>query len=552
MRRRGRGAWWWALAACLVAVAGGPSGAPAASLQEIGVEDDVLGSAAASGPVGLTPAERDAATALRRGGTSRVVLGGPVDPEQYRLGPGDVLSLEYGGRASGSRTFTVDGEGRARVPELGLETLGGRTLAEVRAEFLRRLKPILPGAELDLRLVEPRTFKLYVLGEVAAPGVVVVVGSARVLEAVEAAGGATERASMRNVRVVRRAGEAVLADLRLFQRTGAWEANPYLQDGDRVILPLAVERMGVHGAVASPALYEFRPGDRLSTSIDLAGGLRPDARLDSALVIRFRGASTLDTLFVDLAAVRDGTAEDLPLAADDRVFVRPKPDWHQAHDVTVEGEVRFPGTYAIEEDKHRLSDVIAWAGGFTPYAALTNVRLERHLDGTTPDVEFERLSRMSRAEMTNSEYQTFRGKLALRQATYLVDFSSGAPRPPEYDVLLKSGDRIGVGRLELSVRVDGRVKRPGLVAYQEGLGVDDYVRLAGGTTKRADAGDMRLTRAGSSTTQFARDVKKVEPGDFIWVPEKRDSNFWAVFRDVVIVAAQLATVVLVIDTVSNP
>jgi protein involved in polysaccharide export with SLBB domain len=490
--------------------------------------------------------------AAQRAVIARPVLSGPVEAEHYRLGPGDVLSLEYGGKASGSRSFAVDGEGRVRVPELGVLAAGGRTLAEFRADVLRRLKAYLPGAAMDLRLVQPRTFKLYVLGEVKSPGVVEVVGSARVLEAIEAAGGTTERASTRNVRVVGRGGETGLADLRSFQRTGAWEANPYLQDGDRVVVPLAVERLGVYGAVAAADVYEFRAGDRLSTAIDVAGGLRPEARLDSVQIVRFRSAATLDTLYADLAAVRDGRAEDIPLLADDRVFVRPKADWHRAQGVTIDGEVRFPGGYAIEEGKHRLSEVIGWAGGFNPEAARANVRVERRLDATTRDTEFERLSRMTRAEMTNSEYQTFRGKLALRQASYLVDFSSGVPQPPQSDVLLKDGDRIEVGRLELAVRVDGMVKRPGLIAYQEGLGVRDYVRLAGGPTARAAGGDMRLTRAGSSATQFARDVKKVEPGDFIWVPEKKDVNFWTVFRDVIIVAGQMATIVLVIDQLSQP
>jgi protein involved in polysaccharide export with SLBB domain len=278
----------------------------------------------------------------------------------------------------------------------------------------------------------------------------------------------------------------------------------------------------------------------------LAGGLRPEARFDSVVVVRFRGATALDTLYADLGAIRAGSAADLPLAADDRVFVRPQPEWHPTRQVRVDGEVRFPGTYAIEEGKNHVSEVIAWSGGFTDKAARSNVRLERLLSGTTPDVEYERLSRLSRSEMTNSEYQTFRSKLALRQAAYLLDFSRGAPQPPQSDVLLKDGDRIEIGRLELAVRVDGLVRRPGLVAYQAGLGVSDYVRLAGGTTARAASGDMRLTRAGSGATQYARDVKRVEPGDFIWVPEKKDVNFWVVLRDVVIVAGQVATVVLVV------
>src|SRR5262249_53480090 len=128
---------------------------------------------------------------------------------------------------------------------------------------------------------------------------------------------------------------------------------------------------------------------------------------------------------------------------------------------------------------------------------------------------------------------------------------AGAPRPAEADVMLRDGDRIDVPRLELAVRVDGSVKNPGLVVYEEGKSTSEYIRLAGGATTHADLSGARVTRAGSSTTLRARDVRKIEPGDFIWVPEKKETNFWLVARDLVIVAGQVATIVLVIDQLNR-
>ena len=153
--------------------------------------------------------------------------------------------------------------------------------------------------------------------------------------------------------------------------------------------------------------------------------------------------------------------------------------------------------------------------------------------------------------MTNSEYQTFRSKLAVRQSAYLVDFSSGRPSPPEADVPLRDGDHVHVPRLELAVRVDGSVRSPGMVAFQAGWSAGDYIHMSGGTTRRGNAGDARLTHSGSSNTVFARDTHRIEPGDFIWVPERKDTSFWAVFRDVIIVTGQVATTVLVIHQVTK-
>ena len=477
------------------------------------------------------------------------VIAGPVDPAAYMIGPGDVLSLEFGGRAAGSTALIVDSEGRVRVPSLGVVTVGGRALAAVRADLIKRLQPFLPGATLDVRLIEPRAFKVFVLGEVSQPGLVEVVGSARAFEGIAAAGGVDSAGSSRNIRLLRRDGRVVSVDLERFRRTGDWGANPYLEDGDRVVVPVVLNRFAIFGAVAHPGNYEVRADDSLSTAIMLAGGLLASARADSIEILRFHGAARLDTLMVD---VDTSGAAPMALEPDDRVYVRGRPEWRPERQVVIGGEVKFPGPYAIQEGVHRLSDLIRWSGGFTSQAALRNIKLVRSDHGSqVGDTEFDRLSRLSRAEMTNTEYQTFRSKLAVRQSGYLIDFSSGTPQPPGSDVLLRDGDRVDVGRLELSVRVDGSVQNPGLITYQRDRTVGDYIRLAGGPSHRGNVNDSRLTRAGSGNTLFARDVRTLEPGDFIFVPEKKDTDFWAIFRDVIIIAGQLATVVLVVHQLSH-
>lgn len=476
-------------------------------------------------------------------------LAGPVDPQTYRLGPNDVLSLEYSGRVTDTKVLTVDGEGRLRIPDLGLVPVGGRTLADARSEILRRLKPFVPGATVDLRLIQPRTFKVFVIGEVKEPGTQQVTGSARVSEAIDAAGGINPGGSGRNVQVLHLGGGSSLVDIERFRHDGNWAGNPYLEDGDRIIVPVLTRQIGVFGAVARPGFYEFRDGDSLSTGLVMAGGLLPEARLDSVFIVRFQGIRTLDTLYTNLPDPRGSVP--ILLQADDRIFIRSQSEWRPKQQVTVTGEVRSPGGYAINEGKDRVSDLLRWAGGFTEHAATVNVRLDRSLPEGTTDVEFDRLNRLPRSEMTNTEYQTYRSKLTLRQATYLIDFSRGLPIPVEKNVLLRNGDRIDVPRLELAVRVDGSVRSPGLVAFEEGLRVDDYLKMAGGLANRANYHDTRLTRAGSTNTLFARDVRRVEPGDFIWVPEKKDVSFWTVFRDVIIVGGQVATIVLAVDQLSR-
>lgn len=503
---------------------------------------------ALSGSTGGLPTD-GVATDGTRARPARPALAGAIDPATYRLGPGDVLSLEYSGKALDAKTLVVDGEGLLRVPNLGLVQVGGMPLADARADIVKRLHPFLPGATVELRLLQPRTFKVFVLGEVKRAGVQEVTGSARVSEAIDAGGGTNPNASRRNIRVLHRDGRIEVADLQRFERTGDWEGNPYLADGDRVIVPVTTEQFGIFGAIAQPDTYEFRQGDSIDAAIRIAGGLRPEARRDSVLIVRFRGVHDLDTLY---ATIEPGSAgESVAIQADDRIFIRPQPEWRQGRQVSITGEVLAPGTYAIEEGKSHVSDLVRWAGGFSQLAAPRIVRLERNLAGPASDVDFERLNRLSRSEMTNTEYQTFRSKLALRQSSYLIDFSTGVPRPAEADIPLRDGDHVHVPRLELVVRVDGSVKSPGLVSFQGDWDAGDYIKMAGGPTRRGDVGDARLSRSGSSNTMFARDASRIEPGDFIWVPEKKDTSFWAVFRDVIIVTGQVATTILVINQLNK-
>jgi protein involved in polysaccharide export with SLBB domain len=273
--------------------------------------------------------------------------------------------------------------------------------------------------------------------------------------------------------------------------------------------------------------------------------------VDSIQIVRFLAADRLDTLYVSADSTKSEKELDTELRADDRVFVRPQSEWRPARQVTILGEVRFPGTYAIDEGHQRVSDLLRWAGGFTAAAARRNVRLERRPVEAEPDVEFDRLSRLSRGEMTNSEYQTYRSKLSVRQSAYLVDCSSGTPQPPGTDVLLRDGDRMIVGRLELAVRVDGSVRSPGLVTFEEGRSVGDYIQLAGGLARRANLDDARVTRSGSNHTIMARDVRQIEAGDYIWIPEKKDTSFWSTFKDVMAVAGQTAAIILLIDQVTR-
>jgi protein involved in polysaccharide export with SLBB domain len=450
--------------------------------------------------------------------------------------------------------LTIDPEGDVWIPDYGRVRLAGLTLAEGRERVQRVFRGETRGLRVDLRLVRLRRFVAYVLGEVRTPGAVEVTGITRLSEAIRLAGGATDRATHRNVVIRSRNGAPRTVDLLRFDRTADNSQNPYLVDGDVVMLPPRARTIGIHAPVAYPGQYEFRTGDTLAGVLQLTGPFEPDAALDRAILVRFVGDAGNETLHVDLRAVPDASA-DLELHEGDRLFVPSRGDYHRDRNVSVFGEVVHPGLYPLVEGRDRVSQLVQIAGGVTDRGNPRSVLVVRRASTTDDrDPELERLSKLTRSEMTESEYQALRSKLIATRATHVVDLTAFVPNPERsaaparlgvgQDLLLESGDVIFVERQSFSIQVGGEVRRPGLYEYDANLRRSDYVRLAGGYSKRANSGGTRLTRASSGQTFLLGDSDTIEPGDVLYVPEKKDVNVWNIVRDTILVGGSVATIIL--------
>ena len=516
-----------------------------------GLSAPVAASAQATAPTDpAVQAAGRAALESSAGRTARVdsrlePLPGPVDPMTYRLGPGDGLSLELAGRAERQTPLSVDAEGRLRVPEIGVIAVGGRTLAEVREQIVSRLARVYSGVRIDLRLVSVRSFKVYVAGLVKTPGVAEATAATRASEILEGPLELLPEASRRNIDLRRRDGQRLRVDVDAFAYLGDTAGNPYLEDGDVIVVPARDEVVHALGAFARPGAYELASGDRIADLVEIAGGLVSGADSTSGRLVRFAADGSLDSMRVSLHG-GDDTANPV-LAHQDRLFARTYPEYRQARNVTVTGEVRYPGPYPVNEGQDRLSGVIARAGGLTASAASERVLVFRPITANPQrDIEFERLSRLSRSEMTDAEYQLFKTKLAAQQAAYIVSMADLAAGRGDFDVLLEDGDIIVVDRTMQAVRVAGEVQRPSLLEYRPGRDGRDYIGLAGGFTRRADRDKTRLTRAGSNQTILLSEANQIQPGDFIWVPEEKDVNFWGVFKDVLLVAGSVATIIILL------
>ncbi len=125
------------------------------------------------------------------------------EPE-WRLGPGDVISVLVADQPKLSGTFTLGADGRYVQPVVGTVALGGLTLAQANAQLAASLKGILVRPQVTVSLTTRRPIVISVLGEVKAAGRFEVPYDEGVLSLLSRAGGLTEFADRDSIYVVRR------------------------------------------------------------------------------------------------------------------------------------------------------------------------------------------------------------------------------------------------------------------------------------------------------------------------------------------------------------
>ncbi len=226
----------------------------------------------------------------------------------------------------------------------------------------------------------------------------------------------------------------------------------------------------INGEVKKPGRYALRDNMTLEDLIPLAGGYTEAAEALVAEVSRVsRVGLTGDSLAILLhpnlpsrfeppASSYQDTIPRSDLLAQgrfllrhrDEVLVRPNPNYRTQNDITIEGEIMYPGVYAIQYRGETLAELLHRAGGPTAISYLGGAQLMR--GGKRLLVDFDR-AYYDRDEMHN--------------------------------IQMKAGDRIIIPPKPHTVFVTGEVNMPGLLSYIRGDDVSDYVDRAGGLTDSA-------------------------------------------------------------------
>ncbi len=310
-------------------------------------------------------------------------------------------------------------------------------------------------------------------------------------------------------------------------------------------------KVSIFGEIRRPGAYDLEDNMHLSDLILKSGNLTRKAYTLEAEVAKIAPGEPTHFMKVNLQHINDGTdgKEDILLDEDDQVFIRKIPKWEVDLTVDVHGEVMFPGKYAIVKDSTYLSEVLAKCGGFTEDAFLQEAYVFRPSSRIKFDKEFERLKEMKREEMSDLEYQYFVMKQNSTDLNRIVvNFNKLVyEHDKTQDIILEDKDIIVVPKAPRVVSVTGSVAKPGGVTYIPNGTFSYYLAKAGGAAWDAKLSKTKVIKVTGEVVDD-EDVRSFEPGDIIWVPRKSDKKFWPLFLQTVTVAAQLASIYLIIDT----
>ena len=340
-------------------------------------------------------------------------------------------------------------------------------------------------------------------------------------------------------------------------------ADVPLQNEDILFIPTLQERMTerivkVNGEVQFPGKYEYADNETIEDLILRAGGLTDAAstiKVDISRRIRdekaLEPAKEISKTFS--FALKDGFVVDgdkgFVLEPYDVVQVRRSPGYMEPRNVTVEGEVAFPGQFTLSKKNQRLSEIIEAAGGVTKDAYVRGARLVRHMNEEERVREQATLDAL-RNMLTGRSDSISTADLQVGD-TYVVgiQLDKALENPGgDYDVIVRDSDYLFVPEFNPMVKVTGDVFFPNTVSYVSGKNHKYYVNQAGGFGNRAKKSKTFIVYQ-NGTIGVAAKGAKPEPGCEIIVPSKKQGQpfNWASLASVASSLTGIAALILAIS-----
>jgi polysaccharide export outer membrane protein len=417
------------------------------------------------------------------------------------------------------------------------------------------------------------------------PGIYPLQNANRLLDLIQHSGGIQNGTDLDYVLLARTQAQTnrlyfVQLDLNIARSNPGGDHNPRIYPADKIylfgpnsdraaLLQKDIERLrtqtgygefapvvSVTGSVKKAGNYPLVPGMRVEDLIKAGGGMREESFGLAATLARHAllqdQFSRIDQIDISLTR-RDPVLEDryTLLKPYDQLVLRKKPEWNSApRVVTIEGEVRYPGSYPVDK-RETLCGLVQRVGGFTEDAYLFGTvflresvrqreqealdRLMGQMDDLLAEVKlspgYQKDQKQPASQETEDTFRVIKQLAPSKAAGRLViDMEAAVGRCDEAsDLVLEDGDRIRVPKYQDEVSVVGQVYFPTSHKFSSDRGALDYISLSGGTKELAQHehayivqanGQVMTVRSKASTWGWllAPNNVKVTPGSTIYVP----------------------------------
>ena len=448
----------------------------------------------------------------------------------YIVDVGDAFKFARAGEKANPGELTVGRDGTLLIPGSGKVQVAGRTLAQVEEMVTSLIEETQIGVKHTLMLNILRDVQVIIVGGVENPGIYTLSGGSSVLGGLHVAGGVSKNGSFRNVEL-RRGGKTIAKfDLYKLFVLGEYEGENTLRSGDTIFVNPANFQVPLVGGIHNSAIFELKNGENLENLISFAGGFDESFYGFEHVLVSRNTIGARSIIKLNLSEM-----QSFKLAPRDSVMV-PSYSYESidTYKITIEGQVKFPGTYYVYPGATLLS-TLELAGGYKEGAYEFGSALLR----TSVSDEEKKFAQKNYADTVNFIVSNIGkpgganvdpdvlGLLAeeVRSRSYegrvITEFDlKKLSKNPVLDVALTHNDRIVIPRLEKVVYTFGDFKNPANFTYHSDLEIKDYIGLAGGLKDSADTELIIIDPDGKTQVYkkrfFANNDIDIYPGSIIY------------------------------------
>jgi len=509
-------------------------------------------------------------------------IGNMIDPNYYYIGPDDIISIQVLPSMPTPKTMFVSPDGSVLIPRLGVLNLKGMTLAQAKDTISKVIIKNNPNAQVFITLRNTRRCIVNIKGNVFAPTIYTLPAAYQVSTAISFANRfSTKEGSMsvvnmesvlkirekkkdqeklfsksgiaveseywrRNVQLLRNDGSSQIIDLEKAVINKDPSLDPYIREGDVIIVPFESEVysvISISGSVTRPAILPFKKGDKASELLKYGYGFTDDADLDNIILFLPNSGQKIKLKVVNNALI----SEDFELEPGSKLIVGSKQEYSQSKfgTVSVQGFVNKPGSYLIELNKTKVTEIIEQAGGFTidAYLPLARIYRRQEINSTLIDPRKEIFETMQYSDLKSDDTTRFFIDIQYKKPIVATDFEQLYGNKSEKDnVLLQDGDIISIPSSPGYVEVMGQVKNPGIVEFAEGKNMLWYINRAGGFAEGSEDFRARIIRGRTNAWIEGDENIIVNAGDRIYVPRVPDEPTTIKLQRYTVYASIIATI----------